>query len=171
MGAIPHTFPTVVSPGVGTSTSRCSMRRCVLGCVPAEPCACSRRYVRYRAPALGAHATSTRVTHFWANPSTCCTSNGCPVLLSRNAAVFGPRTRHVRVIWPAKCSVLLGGGVHGWCPGTPVIGRRTANQDSTISAPATRPSFTPIDRPMRTMADLLRQGRFADEAMAMLTDS
>jgi sulfatase maturation enzyme AslB (radical SAM superfamily) len=27
--------------------------------------------------------------------------------------------------------------------------------------------FTDIDRPMRLMADLLRQGRFADEAMAM----
>jgi uncharacterized protein len=29
--------------------------------------------------------------------------------------------------------------------------------------------FTHIDRPMRLMADLLRQGRFADEAMAMLS--
>ena len=29
--------------------------------------------------------------------------------------------------------------------------------------------FTHIDRPMRLMADLLRQGRYADEAMAMLS--
>ena len=29
--------------------------------------------------------------------------------------------------------------------------------------------FTHIDQPMRLMADLLRQGRFADEAMAMLS--
>ena len=31
--------------------------------------------------------------------------------------------------------------------------------------------FTYIDRPMRLMADLLRRGRYADEAMAMLAEA
>ena len=65
------------------------------------------------------------------------------------------------------CSVRFAG--HGECPKNRFITTPDGEPGLNYLCAGDMAFFTYIDRPMRVMADLLRQGRYADEAMAMLS--
>ena len=58
---------------------------------------------------------------------------------------------------------------HGECPRNRFIATPDGEPGLNYLCAGYKAFFTHIDRPMRLMADLLRQGRYADEAMAMLS--
>jgi uncharacterized protein len=57
---------------------------------------------------------------------------------------------------------------HGECPKNRFITTPDGEAGLNYLCAGYKAFFTHIDRPMRLMADLLRKGRYADEAMAML---
>ena len=59
---------------------------------------------------------------------------------------------------------------HGECPKNRFISTPDGEPGLNYLCAGYKAFFTHIDRPMRLMADLLRQGRYADEAMAMLAE-
>jgi uncharacterized protein len=65
-----------------------------------------------------------------------------------------------------KCPVLF--VCHGGCPKNRFVETPDGEPGLNYLCESYRAFFTHIDRPMRMMADLLRQGRYADEVMQML---
>jgi uncharacterized protein len=91
------------------------------------------------------------------------------MVTSEQQRQFGLAKRDTLPRYCRECSVRF--ACHGECPKNRFIATPDGEPGLNYLCAGYKAFFTHIDRPMRTMADLLRQGRFADEAMAMLTDS
>jgi serine-type anaerobic sulfatase-maturating enzyme len=79
---------------------------------------------------------------------------------------FGLAKRDTLPRYCRECSVRF--ACHGECPKNRFIDTPDGEAGLNYLCAGYKAFFTHIDFPMRTMADLLRQGRFADEAMEML---
>ena len=79
---------------------------------------------------------------------------------------FGLAKRNTLPAYCRKCEVKF--ACHGECPKNRFISAPDGEPGLNYLCAGYKSFFTHIDRPMRVMADLLRQGRFADEAMALL---
>ena len=79
---------------------------------------------------------------------------------------FGLAKRDTLPRYCRECEVRF--ACHGECPKNRFISTPDGEPGLNYLCAGYKAFFTHIDRPMRMMADLLRQGRFADEAMAML---
>ena len=67
------------------------------------------------------------------------------------------------------CSVRF--ACHGECPKNRFLTTPDGEPGLNYLCAGYMAFFKHIDRPMRLMADLLRRGRYADEAMAMLAEA
>jgi uncharacterized protein len=79
---------------------------------------------------------------------------------------FGLAKRDTLPAYCRSCDVRF--ACHGECPKNRFITTPDGEPGLNYLCAGYKSLFHHIDRPMRLMADLLRQGRFADEAMAML---
>ena len=79
---------------------------------------------------------------------------------------FGLAKRDTLPRYCRECSVRF--ACHGECPKNRFIDTPDGEAGLNYLCAGYKAFFTHIDVPMRTMANLLRQGRFADEAMEML---
>ena len=80
---------------------------------------------------------------------------------------FGLAKRDTLPKYCRDCSVRF--ACHGECPKNRFITTPDGEPGLNYLCAGYKAFFTHIDRPMRLMADLLRRGRYADEAMAMLS--
>jgi uncharacterized protein len=79
---------------------------------------------------------------------------------------FGLAKRDTLPKYCRDCSVRF--ACHGECPKNRFIAAPDGEAGLNYLCAGYKAFFTHIDRPMRLMANLLRQGRYADEAMAIL---
>ena len=79
---------------------------------------------------------------------------------------FGLAKRDTLPAYCRNCDVKF--ACHGECPKNRFLTTPDGEPGLNYLCAGYKSFFTHIDRPMRLMADLLRQGRYADEAMAML---
>jgi uncharacterized protein len=79
---------------------------------------------------------------------------------------FGDAKRDALPRYCRECPVRF--ACHGECPRNRFIETPDGEPGLNYLCAGYKAFFTHIDRPMRLMADLLRRGRFADEAMAIL---
>ena len=91
------------------------------------------------------------------------------LVTSEQQRQFGLAKRDTLPRYCRECSVRF--ACHGECPKNRFIATPDGEPGLNYLCAGYKAFFTHIDRPMRMMADLLRQGRFADEAMEMLTNS
>jgi uncharacterized protein len=82
---------------------------------------------------------------------------------------FGLAKRDTLPRYCRDCKVRF--ACHGECPKNRFISTPDGEPGLNYLCAGYLAFFTHIDRPMRLMASLLRQGRYADEAMAMLSAS
>jgi uncharacterized protein len=82
---------------------------------------------------------------------------------------FGLAKRDTLPKYCRECDVRF--ACHGECPRNRFIATPDGEPGLNYLCAGYKAFFTHIDRPMRLMADLLRQGRYADEAMAMLAST
>jgi uncharacterized protein len=80
---------------------------------------------------------------------------------------FGADKRDTLPRYCRECAVRF--ACHGECPKNRFIQTPDGEPGLNYLCAGYKAFFTHIDVPMRLMADLLRRGRYADEAMAMLT--
>jgi uncharacterized protein len=80
---------------------------------------------------------------------------------------FGLAKRDTLPRYCQTCSVRF--ACHGECPKNRFLSTPDGEPGLNYLCAGYKAFFTHIDRPMRMMADLLRQGRYADEAMALLS--
>ena len=78
---------------------------------------------------------------------------------------FGLAKRDTLPRYCRECSVRF--ACHGECPKNRFMTTPDGEPGLNYLCAGYKDFFTHIDRPMRTMANLLRQGRFADEVMAL----
>ncbi len=90
------------------------------------------------------------------------------LVTSEQQRQFGLAKRDTLPRYCRDCSVRF--ACHGECPKNRFISTPDGEPGLNYLCAGYKAFFTHIDRPMRTMAALLREGRFADEAMAMLSD-
>jgi len=90
------------------------------------------------------------------------------LVTSEQQRQFGLAKRDTLPKYCRDCSVRF--ACHGECPKNRFMTTPDGEPGLNYLCAGYKAFFTHIDRPMRTMADLLRQGRFADEAMALLTE-
>jgi uncharacterized protein len=90
------------------------------------------------------------------------------LVTSEQQRQFGLAKRDTLPRYCRECSVRF--ACHGECPKNRFLTTPDGEPGLNYLCAGYKDFFTHIDRPMRTMADLLRQGRFADEAMEMLTE-
>ena len=89
------------------------------------------------------------------------------LVTSERQRQFGLEKRDTLPRYCRDCSVRF--ACHGECPKNRFISTPDGEPGLNYLCAGYKAFFTHIDRPMRTMAGLLREGRFADEAMAMLS--
>ncbi len=90
------------------------------------------------------------------------------LVTSEQQQQFGLAKRDTLPKYCRDCSVRF--ACHGECPKNRFITTPDGEPGLNYLCAGYKAFFTHIDRPMRTMASLLRQGRFADEAMALLSE-
>ncbi len=90
------------------------------------------------------------------------------LVTSEQQRQFGLAKRDTLPRYCRECSVRF--ACHGECPKNRFISTPDGEPGLNYLCAGYKDFFTHIDRPMRTMAGLLREGRFADEAMEMLTE-
>jgi uncharacterized protein len=90
------------------------------------------------------------------------------LVTSEQQQQFGLAKRDTLPKYCRDCSVRF--ACHGECPKNRFISTPDGEPGLNYLCAGYKDFFTHIDRPMRTMANLLRQGRFADEAMALLSE-
>ena len=88
------------------------------------------------------------------------------LVTSEQQRQFGRAKRDTLPKYCRECPVRF--ACHGECPRNRFITTPDGEPGLNYLCAGYKAFFTHIDRPMRLMADLLRQGRYADEAMAML---
>lgn len=88
------------------------------------------------------------------------------LVTSEQQRQFGLAKRDSLPQYCRSCEVKF--ACHGECPKNRFITTPDGEPGLNYLCAGYKSFFTHIDRPMRLMADLLRQGRYADEAMAML---
>jgi len=89
------------------------------------------------------------------------------LVTSKQQLDFGRAKRDTLPKYCRECAVKF--ACHGECPRNRFIATPDGEPGLNYLCAGYKSFFTHIDRPMRLMADLLRQGRYADEAMAMLS--
>jgi uncharacterized protein len=89
------------------------------------------------------------------------------LVTSEQQRQFGLAKRDTLPRYCRECSVRF--ACHGECPKNRFINTPDGEPGLNYLCAGYKAFFTHIDRPMRLMADLLRHGRYADEAMAMLS--
>ena len=87
------------------------------------------------------------------------------LVTSEHQRQFGLAKRDTLPRYCRECSVRF--ACHGECPKNRFISTPDGEPGLNYLCAGYKAFFTHIDGPMRTMATLLRQGRFADEVMAM----
>ncbi len=90
------------------------------------------------------------------------------LVTSEQQRQFGIAKRDTLPRYCRDCSVRF--ACHGECPKNRFIATPDGEPGLNYLCAGYKAFFTHIDKPMRTMAGLLREGRFADEAMAMLSE-
>lgn len=85
---------------------------------------------------------------------------------SEQQRAFGAAKRETLPQYCKTCEVRF--ACHGECPKNRFLAAPGGQPGLNYLCAGYKAFFTHIDRPMRLMADLLRRGRYADEAMAML---
>ena len=90
------------------------------------------------------------------------------LVTSEQQRQFGLAKRDTLPRYCRECSVRF--ACHGECPKNRFMTTPDGEPGLNYLCAGYKAFFTHIDRPMRTMAGLLREGRFADEAMAMLSE-
>ena len=90
------------------------------------------------------------------------------LVTSEQQRQFGLAKRDTLPRYCRDCSVRF--ACHGECPKNRFMTTPDGEPGLNYLCAGYKAFFTHIDRPMRTMAGLLREGRFADEAMAMLSE-
>jgi len=88
------------------------------------------------------------------------------MLASPEQRAFGEAKRDTLPRYCRECPVRF--ACHGECPRNRFIDTPDGEPGLNYLCAGYKAFFTHVDRPMRLMADLLRRGRFADEAMAIL---
>jgi uncharacterized protein len=88
------------------------------------------------------------------------------LVTSEQQRQFGLAKRDTLPRYCRECTVRF--ACHGECPKNRFIDTPDGEPGLNYLCAGYKAFFTHIDRPMQMMAELLRQGRFADEAMAML---
>ncbi len=88
------------------------------------------------------------------------------LVTSEQQRQFGLAKRDSLPAYCRTCDVKF--ACHGECPKNRFLNTPDGEPGLNYLCAGYKSFFTHIDRPMRLMADLLRQGRYADEAMAML---
>jgi uncharacterized protein len=88
------------------------------------------------------------------------------LVTSEQQRQFGLAKRDTLPTYCRECSVRF--ACHGECPKNRFISTPDGEPGLNYLCAGYMAFFTHIDRPMRLMADLLRKGRFADEAMQIL---
>jgi uncharacterized protein len=88
------------------------------------------------------------------------------LVTSEQQRQFGLAKRDTLPAYCRSCEVKF--ACNGECPKNRFITAPDGEPGLNYLCAGYKSFFTHIDRPMRLMADLLRQGRYADEAMAML---
>jgi uncharacterized protein len=91
------------------------------------------------------------------------------MLASPEQRAFGDAKRDALPRYCRECPVKF--ACHGECPRNRFIETPDGEPGLNYLCAGYKAFFTHIDEPMRLMADLLRRGRFADEAMAILARS
>jgi uncharacterized protein len=81
---------------------------------------------------------------------------------------FGNDKRDTLPRYCRECTVRF--ACHGECPKNRFIATPDGEPGLNYLCAAYKAFFTHIDRPMKLMAGLLQQGRFADEVMALMAD-
>jgi uncharacterized protein len=79
---------------------------------------------------------------------------------------FGAAKRDTLPRYCRECAVRF--ACHGECPKNRFVATPDGEPGLNYLCAGYKSFFTHVDRPMRLMADLLRRGRYADEAMAIL---
>jgi len=90
------------------------------------------------------------------------------LVTSEQQRAFGLAKRDTLPKYCRDCSVQF--ACHGECPKNRFVSTPDGEPGLNYLCEGYKAFFTHIDRPMRLMADLLRQGRYADEAMAILAE-
>jgi uncharacterized protein len=90
------------------------------------------------------------------------------LVTSEQQRQFGLAKRETLPQYCRECTVRF--ACHGECPKNRFISTPDGEPGLNYLCAGYLAFFTHIDRPMRLMANLLRQGRFADEAMAILAN-
>jgi len=90
------------------------------------------------------------------------------LVTSKQQLEFGRAKRDTLPKYCRECAVKF--ACHGECPRNRFITTPDGEPGLNYLCAGYKDFFTHIDRPMKLMADLLRQGRYADEAMAMLSN-
>jgi len=90
------------------------------------------------------------------------------LVTSKQQLEFGRAKRDTLPKYCRECAVRF--ACHGECPRNRFIATPDGEPGLNYLCAGYKDFFTHIDRPMKLMADLLRQGRYADEAMAMLSN-
>src|SRR4029453_1216769 len=90
------------------------------------------------------------------------------LVTSEQQRTFGLVKRDTLPKYCRDCSVRF--ACHGECPKNRFISTPDGEPGLNYLCAGYKAFFTHIDRPMRVMSELLRQGRYADEAMAMLAE-
>ena len=88
------------------------------------------------------------------------------LVTSEEQRQFGLAKRDTLPRYCRECSVRF--ACHGECPKNRFITTPDGEPGLNYLCAGYKAFFTHIDRPMRMMAELLRQGRYADEVMAIL---
>lgn len=90
------------------------------------------------------------------------------LVASDRQRAFGLAKRDTLPRYCRECSVRF--ACHGECPRNRFIATPDGEPGLNYLCAGYKAFFTHIDRPMRLMADLLHQGRYADEVMALLAE-
>ncbi len=90
------------------------------------------------------------------------------LVTSKQQIEFGRAKRDTLPQYCRECAVKF--ACHGECPRNRFTATPDGEPGLNYLCAGYKNFFTHIDRPMKLMADLLRQGRYADEAMAMLAN-
>ena len=96
-----------------------------------------------------------------------CKTHLLQIVSSDAQKTFGAGKRDTLPRYCRDCTVRF--ACHGECPKNRFITTPDGEPGLNYLCAGYKAFFTHIDRPMRLIVDLLRQGRYADEAMAMLT--
>jgi uncharacterized protein len=88
------------------------------------------------------------------------------LITSEEQRRFGLAKRDTLPAYCRGCEVKF--ACHGECPKNRFMTAPDGEPGLNYLCAGYKAFFNHIDRPMRVMADLLRQGRYADEAMALL---